>query len=299
MGVSGGADSVALLCLLHEAGFRNLIVCHLNHGLRGRESAADARFVSKLAARLGYSCEMGKADVRERMMACSESMETAARAARHGFFARCAKTHRCRRILLAHHAEDQAETILWNLFRGSDGLRGMRETQIIRCAGVDLTFVRPLLEIRRTELRDWLTGRKQKWREDESNDQPVAVRNRIRHEVLPLLREITGRDPVSPLIREARDAAEREETEHWALASAGILDPQGRLHLPALRALPVRLQRLAFKQHLTCSGIAGITRDLLDRCVEMIDPANPASLNLPGGARLRRREGRIWIEERT
>lgn len=296
VGVSGGADSVALLCLLHEGGFRNLMVCHLNHGLRGRESAADAGFVGKLAAKLGYVFESEKSDVRRRMKETSESMETAARAARHEFFARCAGKHRCKRVLLAHHAEDQAETILWNLFRGSDGPKGMRETQIVRRGGVDLTLIRPLLGIRRAELVEWLTARKQKWREDSSNQQPVAVRNRLRHELMPLLREITGRDPVPPLVREAEDALDRDEAEQWMLASVRCRDPQGRLHLPTLRDLPLRLQRLAFKQFLNGFGITEITRDLLCRCVDLIDPANPASINLPGGRRLRRREGRIWIE---
>ena len=126
VGVSGGADSVALLHLLVAGGFRNLVVCHLDHCLRGRASTGDARFVRRLAEKLGLECEIGRIDVAERMAASRDSMETAARNARHGFFAECAVKHRCRRILLGHHADDQAETVLWNLLRGSHGLKGMR-----------------------------------------------------------------------------------------------------------------------------------------------------------------------------
>ena len=150
-GISGGADSVALLHLLHRHGFRKVVVCHLDHRLRGRASTADARFVEKLADRLGYPCESAAVDVRGRMKGHGESMETAARHTRHEFFAECAAKFRCRRILLAHHADDQAETVLWNLLRGSHGLRGMRGEQEIRIAGKPLRIIRPLLELRRTD----------------------------------------------------------------------------------------------------------------------------------------------------
>jgi len=99
VGVSGGADSVALLHLLVEAGFRKLVVCHLDHRLRGRASTEDARFVRRLAEKLGLPHEIGRSDVRARMERCSESMETAARNARHDFLAECAVKHRCRRPL--------------------------------------------------------------------------------------------------------------------------------------------------------------------------------------------------------
>lgn len=297
VGVSGGADSVALVCLLHDSGFRNLVLCHLNHGLRGRRAAADAEFVRRLAHRMGLPSEVGRMDVKKRMKTLSESMETAARNARHEFFADCARKHRCRQVILAHHAEDQAETVLWNLFRGSHGLKGMREVQEIRCAGLSLRMLRPLLGIRRDELLGWLRARGQRWREDESNSQPIAIRNRIRNELLPLLKDITGRDPVPPLLRGIGDAFEREEADARELEDSRVLDPQGRLHLPTLKSVPLRLQRLAFRNYLTHQGVPSVSRDLLDRCLKMMDPANPASFHLPGGRRIRRREGRIWIEK--
>jgi tRNA(Ile)-lysidine synthase len=193
VGVSGGADSVALLHLLLDNGFRNLVVCHLDHRLRGRASTADALFVKRLAEKLGLPCEIGRSEVRKLMAERGESMETAARNARHVFFAQCAVKHRCRRILLAHHADDQAETVLWNLLRGSYGLKGMREEQQITVERVRLRIARPLLGVRRAELVAWLEERGHPWREDASNREPVAVRNRLRNEVFPLLAELSGR----------------------------------------------------------------------------------------------------------
>ena len=297
MGVSGGADSVALLHLLVDAGFSNLIVCHLDHCLRGRASTEDAKFVRHLAEKLGLPCETGRADVTQLMKDRSESMETAARNARHAFFAECAGKHRCPRIVLAHHADDQAETVLWNLLRGSHGLKGMREQQIFLTeSGAKLEFHRPLLAIRRTELTQWLLSQKIKWREDASNAQPVAVRNRLRNEALPLLAEISNRDPVSAICRALATTGEIEALENWALDQANVLDPQGRLHLGALRKLPPVLQRAALRRFLMENGTASPDRALIESALSLLDVKKAAAINLPGGASLRRREGRVWIK---
>lgn len=297
VGVSGGADSVALLHLLVEAGFANLVVCHLDHGLRGRASKGDARFVERLAGQLGLVCESEKAEVKRRMKERGESMETAARNERHLFFARCAVRHRCPRVLLAHHADDQAETVLWNLLRGSHGLKGMRPVQeIVTESGSTLELHRPLLEARRGDLVKWLDASGRKWREDASNAAPVAVRNRLRNTALPLLAEISGRDAALAFARGAADAEDAEALEAWALEQAKVLDPQGRLHVPVMRSLPVALQRIALRNFLREGGIVSIDRDLIERGLGLLDIANPASFNLPGGGRLRRREGRISIE---
>ena len=297
VGVSGGADSVALLHLLVDAGFSNLIICHLDHGLRGRASTEDAKFVRRLAGKLGLACESSRADVSGRMLERSESLETAARNERHAFFADCARKHKCQRILLAHHADDQAETVLWNLLRGSHGLKGMREQQDFTTeCGTVLEFHRPLLAIRRKELVDWLVSRKRKWREDASNAEPVAIRNRLRNEALPLLSEIAGRDAAIAFSRGAADMEEIERLETWALAQTKVLDPQGRLHLGALRELPAVLQRLVLRKFLIDHRIHSPDRALIERAMSLLDVKNPAAINLPGGGKLKRREGRLWIE---
>jgi tRNA(Ile)-lysidine synthase len=298
VGVSGGADSVALLHLLVKNGFRNLIACHLDHGLRGRQSTEDARFVRRLADKLGVRCEIGRSDVRKRMKAQSESMETAARGARLEFFGECAVKHRCRRILLGHHADDQAETVMWNLLRGSHGLKGMKEEQEITLGtGGELRLIRPLLGVRHAELVAWLVKHGHRWREDPSNREPVAIRNRLRNEVFPLLTEISGRDSVAAFARGAIDAEERMNLESDALDLAKVLDPQGRIHLPSLRKISPALQRAALRRFLMDHGIPSIDRPLIERAAGLFDTGNPAVVNLPGGGRLRRREARLWIEK--
>ena len=152
-GVSGGADSVALLHLLHRHGFRDVVVCHLDHGLRGQASSEDAQFVQKLAGELGYPCELGKAEVKYLAQDKGHSIETSAREARHAFFAICSRKYRCPRLLLAHHFDDQAETVLWNLLRGSRGVSGMKEVQMLPMGGRPMECIRPLLSRRRPELR--------------------------------------------------------------------------------------------------------------------------------------------------
>lgn len=296
VGVSGGLDSVALLHLLVAAGFSNLVVCHLDHRLRGRASTGDARFVERLARSLGLAMESGRDDVKARMKRSGESMETAARRARHEFFAKCAVTHRCSRLLLAHHAEDQAETILWNLLRGSRGLKGMSEEQPMKVGKRDLTLIRPLLGVRKQELQVWLEQRGLSWRDDASNAEPVALRNRLRHELLPLMTEIGGRDAVAALLRAAEDFEALRDLECECLAKAHLLDPQGRLHLPSLRVLSPLLQRSAIRNYLVDRGVRNIDRPLLERAQELLVPDGVAVVNLPGGKRLRRRSGRLWVE---
>src|SRR5947207_1733236 len=124
IGVSGGRDSVALLHWLINLGYNKLIVCHLNHQLRGQSSDADARFVEKLAAKYQADFELASADVRALAKKKKMSIETAARDARYAFFAKAVQRHRCHTIFLAHHADDLVETFLFNLIRGA-GLTGL------------------------------------------------------------------------------------------------------------------------------------------------------------------------------
>lgn len=297
IGVSGGLDSMALMHMLREAGFRDVVVCHLDHGLRGRESAADARFVKRWAEKLRFSVEIARIDLRKQMAESGESLETAGRNSRHHFFASIASKYRCKRLFVAHHLDDQAETVLWNLMRGSHGCRGMRELSELVMDGVLMEVHRPLLGIRKSDLRAWMEERKLKWREDASNLVNDVARNRIRNEALPLLAEIAKRD-ISPLLARAEqsDAALREVMD-WALAKAELLDPQGQMHLGVVRDLPEALRVHAIANFLRSKGITNISGALLESCVSMLDPTSPASVNLPGGRRLRRRAGRFFVED--
>lgn len=297
VGVSGGLDSMALLYLLHEAGFKNVVVCHLDHGLRGAESAGDARFVKRVGKQLGYAVISVKVHLRERMSRTGVSLETAGREARHDFFASCGKEQRCKILLLAHHADDQAETILWNLLRGSLGCRGMSEVTPMKMDGREMTVVRPLLEIRKADLLSWMQERKLSWREDATNTVNDVVRNRLRNEAIPLLDEIAKRDITPNLIRAAEIDSEWRELLDWSVAAAGATDPQGRLHTGAMKNLPKVLSRAVIADYLKKQKIENVDWRLLERCVELLDVEKSASVNLPGGRRLRRKAGRVFLEE--
>src|SRR5262245_23639052 len=158
IGVSGGRDSVALLHWLVSLGYEDLIVCHLNHRLRGRSSDTDARFVEKLAGQYDLDFEGAEANIREFAKKQKMSIETAAREARYAFFTRAARCQNCRTIFVAHHADDLVETFLINLFRGagSAGLAAMREVSTRRIDGVDLTIVRPFLCVWRKEIDGYI-----------------------------------------------------------------------------------------------------------------------------------------------
>ncbi|MDE0836178.1 MAG: tRNA lysidine(34) synthetase TilS [Akkermansiaceae bacterium] len=296
VGVSGGMDSMALLHLLHEEGFRDVVVCHLNHGLRGAESAGDARLVKRVAGKMGFKVEMGKADVRGVMEEVGGSLETVARRARHEFFGECGRKHRCGSLLLAHHAGDQAETVLWNLMRGSHGCRGMQVSKEMKLGGRRMELVRPLLGVRKADLREWMESRKFPWREDATNVQNDVVRNRLRNEALPLLCEISGRDVTEMLVRAAAMGEDLRDLAGWAAEKSDAVDPQGRLHLKVFRSLPPALQTEVMAGFLKRHGVPGISADLLGRSVAVAELDGAASVNLPGGGRLRRRAGRIFVE---
>jgi tRNA(Ile)-lysidine synthase len=183
--VSGGADSVALLFLLaelrRELGL-TLCVMHFHHGLRGRAADADEKFVMRLAARLELPFYCGRADVAGIARRGKLNLEDAARRERYAFFARCVEEHRLDAVAVAHTADDQAETVLGHILRGSGitGLGGIHPQ-----AG---KIVRPLLGVRRAELRAFLKGRREKWREDATNRDVSRTRARIRGKLLPLMK---------------------------------------------------------------------------------------------------------------
>lgn len=296
VGVSGGLDSTALLYLLKAEGFKKVVVCHLNHELRGNESSGDAKFVKQLGRRLGYEVLSEKVNLLAQMRLTGESLETAGRTARHAYFAKCGKEQRCGLLLLAHHADDQAETILWNLVRGSLGCRGMSEIQAIKMAGRTMTVIRPLLGVRKVELAEWMNGQDFNWREDATNKVNDVVRNRLRNEALPLLDAIANRDVTPALLRAAELDGEWRELLAWSVTAVAATDPQGRLHTGVMKNLPSVLSRAVIANYLKKKQIENLDWRLLERCVDLLDVDKPASVNLPGGKRLRRKAGRIFIE---
>lgn len=296
IGVSGGVDSVVLLRALVENGYRNLIVCHLDHGLRGKTSAADARWVARLAAKLAVPCITEKTDIRAEAATAGISLETAGRRARHRFFARAAKHHRCPRLLLAHHAGDQAETVLMNLCRGSAGLTGMTAETTLAVPGfrTPLTILRPFLALTKSDLLSAASARRWTFREDASNAIPDVVRNRVRLEVLPLLDDIFQR-PAGPAI--ARATAWTEAARGLLTAAAAPWNTQEKLRTADLLSMPPVLRDTVLTAWLRAQKVPDISTTLLARAAAMLDPATgPARWNLPGNRFLRRRAGWLWIE---
>jgi tRNA(Ile)-lysidine synthase len=305
VGVSGGRDSVALLHGLVNLGYEKLIVCHLNHQLRGRMSDADARFVKSLAGKYELYFELGAAGVRVLANKRKISIETAAREARYKFFVKAARRRKCKTIFLAHHADDLVETFLINLFRGagSTGLAGIREISRRRIDKFELTIVRPFLHVWREEINDYVREHGLRFREDATNKNLDPLRNRIRHQIIPYLEKTLSRNIRATIWRTAAIAAEEE---HWMENDAlplqrvdvtAVAENCGYLLVGELRELPVALQRRAILKWLRAQNIAGVGFDVIERVRSLADrDAHTAKVNLPQDRHARRRAGKIFVE---
>ena len=310
--VSGGADSVALLRLLDELRAELgivMIVVHFDHRLRGEESEADARFVAKLARARGLEFISESADVHAAAARHRWNLEDAARRLRYGFFDRVVREGRAKCVATAHTADDQAETVLAHLLRGTgpSGLAG-----IYPVVG---SVVRPLLGERRLVLRDYLLCLGQDWREDPTNLDVRRMRARIRLRLVPLLEGEFSPQAVPRLSRLAQLA--REEEVLWqALVeerySAIVMFQEGKLRVAAgdllmpmgpgfavrggglekQRALAQRLVRRLYRE------LRGDTLGLTARHVEQVirlalQPASGRRLELPAGILVERDFGEL------
>lgn len=215
---SGGADSVALALWLHAHEPRVTLagLIHVNHHLRGADSDRDEAFCRALAARIGVPIEVVHAPITP---APGRSPEAAARAARYRAFADAAARLNASRVATAHTADDQAETVLLRLLRGtsSRGLSGIRAVRGL--------YVRPLLACRRTELRAWLSAASESWCEDATNADRAIARNRVRHDLLPVIEQIAP-GAVPALARAAALAQDDEDvlqTEAIKMAASVVL----------------------------------------------------------------------------
>lgn len=216
--VSGGSDSVALLRLLQGVSEQQgilLSVVHFNHGLRGADSEEDERFVKELAAHLGLAFFSDREDVAAVSRAKRWNLEDGARRLRYGFFASLVREGRVDRIGVAHTADDQAETVLARLTRGT-GPAGLAAIYPVRGH-----VVRPLIDVRRAELRKFLQSLGQLWREDATNYDTARLRSRLRHRVLPILEGEIQPGIVTHLGRLA--ALSREDEAFWKSLTAARL----------------------------------------------------------------------------
>jgi len=254
--LSGGSDSVALLHILRELEELGELgvagVAHFNHQLRGADADADEEFCSERALALGLTFDAGRADVARLAAESGRSIEDAARAARYAFLAESAARLRANVVAVGHSEDDQAETFLLRLLRGA-GSRGL--AAIRPRAG---QIVRPLLEVRRADLRSYVAERALRYREDASNSELQFARNRVRHELMPVLEAFSpGIVPV--LAREAALARQDEEyLEACAieLASSIVLKTDCDLEIDAaaLKGLPPALASRIVRQALTASA---------------------------------------------
>lgn len=307
--VSGGADSVALLRLLErlcdDLGI-TLAVVHFNHSLRATESEGDAEFVEQLARTRGFKIVTDRQDVAAEAQRQGRNLEDMARQLRYAFFERVVHEGRATHIAVAHTADDQAETVLAHVIRGT-GLTGL--AGIYPVAGA---VVRPLLGTRREELREYLRGIGQSWREDSTNRDTRRMRARIREQLLPLLARDFSPAIAGHLQELARFA--REEERFWeALVEdrfqALVCEEDDALRIPVKALLnPLELQAAArqLSPSAKCNDslalrvlterlirrlyqyVRGNRRELTAKHVEQVidlasKPASGRSRELPGG----------------
>jgi tRNA(Ile)-lysidine synthase len=292
VGVSGGRDSVVLLHGLLGQGYRKLVVCHFEHGLRGRAGKADARFVERLAAKHGLKFELGSAKVATLAGRRKQSIETVARHERLAFFQRVARRRRCRKIFLAHHADDQVETFLLNLFRGAGG-RGLGAMRP-RSNFDSLEIVRPLLGVWRSQIDSYVRAHGLQFRDDATNEKLEARRNLIRHKIVPWLEKQFGRNIRKTIWRSATLLAEEEDYLESQLPVD--LTNQARLSVKKVVALPVTLQRRTIRRWLGQQGIVDFAFEEIESVRQLLGGGAPAKINLPRDRHARRRAGKIFLE---
>lgn len=253
LGVSGGADSVALMsgthAILPDVRFR-VIVAHYNHKLRGAESDGDAEWVRQHGACHAEEVVVESAQEPSPGVAVSEE---SARTARYQFLTDAALEHDCKFVAVAHTADDQAETILHHILRGT-GIAGLRGIPRSRELATGVTLVRPLLETPRKDLIEWLVDHNQSYRTDSTNEELRFTRNRIRHSLLPQLAAEFNPQIVQALLKLGRQVAETDEAlKELAVSALRQCDPQiaadGNecvLNVGRIAALPRHVLRAMF-----------------------------------------------------
>ena len=300
--VSGGPDSVALYHFLAATAVREgidstVIVAHVNHGLRGAESDADAGFVRSLAAKWGH-------DYRESTLAPLPASEEAARLARYAALRELAGAVGADRVFTAHTADDQVETVLFRLLRGS-GLRGLAGMPVRgRVRGVRI--VRPFLTTTREQVLDYVGRNELRYRVDSTNESREPTRNFLRLEILPRIRARVNASANGAILRAA--AAVREAEEYLSAESRRLLpsvlrvEGEGKIALDAAGLLdyPKLLRTYLFRDAV--QELNGDVRNLssvhIDALLSLVTTPSRRSVDLPGGIRAWREQGSVRLEHR-
>ncbi len=251
--VSGGADSVALYHVLRELGY-TVEIAHFDHVTRGGASARDAAFVAALAAADGVPCHTERADVAADAYGGGESFEMRARSMRYAFLARTAHLHGCTHIATGHHADDQAETVLMRVLRGTTG-KGLAGIPAVReLAGVRL--VRPLLRTRRETILRYLHAIGADHREDVTNGDEAILRNRVRHGLIPQLAREYNPQVVDALCRLAENQrVENAWVDAEAERAASLAIRHGAIDRLTFAAMPEALRRRVFQIYAWRLGV--------------------------------------------
>ncbi|MFH1498884.1 MAG: tRNA lysidine(34) synthetase TilS [Verrucomicrobiota bacterium] len=298
--LSGGADSLALLLLLHahaptSAARRRLVALHFNHRLRGAAATADARFCQRVCAALGIPLALGEwTDRPARKTAASEA---AARTARHAFFDRELRRRRIHLLCLGHHQDDVAETVFMRLARGA-GTAGLAAPRPVQSMPGERVHLRPLLTLAHAEITDALTAAGATWREDATNATDAHFRNRVRRHLLPALIEAAGRDAIAgaALSRELLDEDDAA-LEAWSDA-ATRLDDTGRLQLPVPPAtLPRAVLRRVLRRWLNHHGVGEhLSRQGFGTILALAENGRPGRVSLDATRLVVLRKHRLSIE---
>ena len=310
--VSGGADSSALLLAIEELKNQqklhvSVCVAHLDHRLR-KSSAKDAKWVSELAAKLGFRAIVGRSKVADDARANSDNLEQAARKARYAFLERTAKKVSATYVLTAHTMDDQAETVLLRLMRGSAGfgLGGMEALRPL-AHNSSIKLARPLLWARRIETEDYCRLRKISFLSDEMNEDHAFARVRVRKQLLPLMQSFNNRI-VEALSRTAtqlrEDGAVLFNDSGALLRQAVVSTQQNETETPALDVkvlakAPPALRRRALREWLSeARGSARRLEMVHLLAVEKLLEGNAGGrvVELPRGGRVRRRQNRLEFE---
>jgi tRNA(Ile)-lysidine synthase len=302
--VSGGVDSVVLLYALRElqkSEKLSLAVAHFDHAIR-TDSAADAEFVKKLARSLKLRYYSERADVPAYAKAQKLSLEVAARTLRYQFFERIAKAHDFKKIALGHTLNDQAETLLMRLLRGA-GLEGLSGIPPVRPSG-ELTYIRPLIECTRDQIVAFAQAHKLSWREDPTNYDTTIMRNKIRHELIPILKEYNPKvlealGRTARLLAQAAHVLDCQAEQALATLIASESAQGLALDLKDLMAMPEYLQALVLRRAIArVNPLCELEAAHIEALLRWISRRGAGELHLPAGVRVLRRHSHLIVTAR-
>lgn len=299
VGVSGGADSVCLLSILNR--IKDIIpitiyVVHVEHGIRGHDSLEDAKFVEKLASDFHLEFRKFSYHVLEESKKTGLGTEEMARILRYQAFQTAQDEFQCNKIAIAHNKNDNAETLLFNLFRGS-GLKGLSGIIPVRN-----NIIRPLLCLERNEIEEWLQEQEITYRTDQTNFEDEYTRNKIRLNVIPYVQEqinkqaISHVDAASKIIYEAWEYLE-EETQKVYNQCVKSIDNESRIKISKLSNVSDILKKNIIRKCIGNNGnsLKDITNVHIDSVFGLLSQQSGRSVDLPNGIKAQRSYDEIVI----